>query len=172
MHWRFIFLSNTVEPLDDLIAATFANFDRAVELHGLSLDVPDVAVHLDLLDDLAGMAFVLFQRYFVAERTSGRQLKDGPKVLKSYTVAELAGAGANYWKHCDEWPLDISALSGLQRRSYDILTDVDAWSTEYRCLDLLQKVCSSERPSLQAVLSLIELRLDALRPAVVDDSAE
>lgn len=69
---------------------------------------PEDTMYIDRLDDISGLGFTVCQRYMASAYPSfGLSKKEAldlpPLHASGTTIVALINAGANYWKHSDEW---------------------------------------------------------------------
>ena len=116
--------------------------------YALSDRTIDPGFVLEDIDDVTGEGFHRCQRYMRRrigpnpwapgpDRRFPRALHCGPVVGKRY-LAEAIWAGANYWKHDGEWPLDERRLSDRQRPTLRLFRDLGVVDNEYMLLNLLK----------------------------------
>lgn len=142
MHWvdliHFPELVNELQTLDQRLDA----LAEACEASG----DPDAFGLLDDMEQVIGLGFFRCQHYMVRRRdTSKGAYVHGPR-FRSYPYAMVINAGANYWKHVDEWP-DESELAPFQQSTLDILLDAGIAHRDYRVSNLLYALHPAQRLS-------------------------
>lgn len=130
----------------------------------------------DAAEYFIGHGFVAIQRYLTATRTgldvSMAEAFDVPPMMGSgLSVAETINAGANYWKHMEEWikiinKSDASELRGSALKTLPQLEAVTPWE-EYTCSNILAILLDGKALELSCVLPKIEEWRDNLLYSVV-----
>jgi hypothetical protein len=88
-------------------------------------------------------------------------LKLGDKITDELSYIKAINAGANYWKHQDEWGLincvtrDINALNKSARYTINTIELLTPWSS-YTCSNLLAKLVGANELLLSSLLPHIE----------------
>lgn len=129
---------------------------------------------LDRLDYLAGVGFTACQQYISATHISAGMGREdafalGPR-YRDRTIIELVNAGANYWKHHEEWPFEPekrrrSTTSSLRGAGVD--TD-----GAYVCSDLIDAMVGVVPEPFECLKQhLIQWRRDLIA-ATKDRNAE
>jgi hypothetical protein len=141
--WRdLVYFPELVAQLAEL-DETLSQLRRA-----LSDQTIDPGFVIEDIDDLTGEGFHRCQRYMrrrigpnpwapERDRRFPGALHCGP-VLGERHLAEAIWAGANYWKHDGEWPLDERRLSDRQRPTLRLFRDLGVLSNDYMLFNLLQ----------------------------------
>ena len=156
-----------LEFLKDL----FALFDSRwgdLQLHIDASSDPDPDGLCDQGEYLAGMGLISCQRYLAATYGQHQIRKDiafafGPTLPGGKTFAEVVNAGANYWKHCDEWDTvatiarDISLLTAQQQCTVRTIETVTPWS-DYTCANLLYELSDGRDTFLDLIVKLEQWR--------------
>jgi hypothetical protein len=126
---------------------------------------PDADGLLDAGEYLVGAGFASIQRYASATYPYlGVAKIDAlavPPVAKGkITVMQAINAGANYWKHLDEWGLrtiverEKSSLSGASRKTMDIITEITPWA-DYTCSNVLAELIGASDLNLSRLLPMV-----------------
>ena len=107
---------------------------------------PDSDGLLDFGEYFIGHGFVAIQRYFTSTYAclsvaQSVALGLPPVVNSNVTFAEAINAGANYWKHVEEWFGSVNkdenaSLKGYALKTLTKLEMVTAWA-DYTCANLL-----------------------------------
>lgn len=113
-----------------------------IDAEAAACDDPDAFGQFDRSEYVAGIGFVACQEYITAVTSrSGKRKKEvlqaGPTVGNHY-IAELADAGANYWKHHHTWK---NPPGGPERRNVELLQSagVDPYK-DYVAANLLARL--------------------------------
>lgn len=83
-----------------------------------------------------------------------------PDAAGGVSVVQAINAGANYWKHLDEWGLrtivnrDIENLSPMARQTIYTIASVTPWA-DYTCSDLLTVLTGGSEGILCRLLPLV-----------------
>jgi hypothetical protein len=112
-----------------------------------------------------GAGFAAIQRYILAtypylQATKWDALAIPPDAGGGVSVVQAINAGANYWKHLDEWGLrnivdrDINSLSCIARQTIETIECLTPWA-DYTCSNLLAKLNGMSRVSLNLLLPLV-----------------
>lgn len=119
----------------------------------------------DSAEYFIGHGFVAIQRYITATRTGlGIRMAeafDAPPMTKSgLSLATAINAGANYWKHMEEWietinKSDYADLRGSALKTLKQIEAITPWA-EYACSNLLAVLLEGQAPELSHLLPKIE----------------
>lgn len=111
-----------------------------------------------------GHGFIAIQRYLTATRTGlGVSMSDAfrvPPILHGgLSFAAALNAGANYWKHVDEWVEDLNksddpGLKGNALKTLQQLETVTQWE-DYTCANLLSVLMDGHALELSRLLPAI-----------------
>ncbi|MEK7801442.1 MAG: hypothetical protein AAB276_03215, partial [Pseudomonadota bacterium] len=128
----FYFLETFLKIIDNELSQIFLRIKHSSD--------PDSDGLCDLGEYFIGHGFSAMQRYIVStypqtKMKKADSLKLGPKTNDVLFFVEAVDAGANYWKHKDEWPLVIntSPPNGLDPEHPDVFDKVPSdylWSIE------------------------------------------
>lgn len=133
---------------------------------------PDADGLLDTGEYFIGAGFAAIQRYVSATypyvtTTKSDALAMPPDAGGGVSVVQAIDAGANYWKHLDEWGLrnivvrDIESLSSIARKTIETIECLTPWE-DYTCSNLLAKLTGTSRVSLSNLLPLVTEWRDTL----------
>lgn len=158
------FLRDIVELLD-------VRLDEVQQAADSCFD-PDQMGCYDDVEYIAGMGFVACQRYLASTYgalgvSKGLAMQKGPRHAGGETIAQIINAGANFWKHSDEWDLhsrvdrDHAGLSTIQLETIRIIETVVPWS-DYTCTNLLAALVAPGEPRLKDLRPHLEAWRDAL----------
>ena len=126
---------------------------------------PDTDGLCDTAEYFIGHGFVAIQRYLTATRTAlGVSPSDAfgvpPMVQVEASLATALNAGANYWKHMEEWfeTLNKSAGTELKGNALKTLQQVEALTPceDYTCSNLLAVLLGGQALELKRLLPKIE----------------
>lgn len=109
-----------------------------------------------------GSGFAAIQKYMTStlilrEIARDTAIKSGPKITDSLTLMEAINAGANYWKHLEEWGLnaiverDVSALKGQAFNTIMTIEKATPWD-DYTCSNLLAVLLAGGEFTLSSLL--------------------
>ena len=123
---------------------------------------PDADGLCDRGEYFIGVGFAAMQQYIVSTFTPLEVLKDvalsiPPIVQGKTTLVHAIHAGANYWKHQDEWKLihvvfrDKEELSKLARLTVQTIETITPWAN-YTCSNLLAALLPQEPLELSLLL--------------------
>ena len=126
------------------------SFDRQLRFVRKAIDEqygPDSTEYLNQLDYLAGVGFISCQQYITTiNRATNLDVEQASKFpplhVPGISVVTVIQAGANYWKHHEEW-----SDNNIMKRRYtiDVLQragiDIEG---AYVCSDLMDKLCGIE----------------------------
>ncbi len=126
---------------------------------------PDGEGLLDTGEYFIGAGFAAIQRYVSATYPYLRVSKPvafaiPPEAGGGVSVVQGINAGANYWKHLDEWGLrtivcrDIDSLSPIARRTIEIIACLTPWA-DYTCSNLLAALTGGPDCTLHQLLPLV-----------------
>lgn len=111
-----------------------------------------------------GHGFIAIQRYLTATRTGfGVSLSDAfslpPMLQGGLSLAAALNAGANYWKHMEEWiealnRSDDADLKGSALKTLQQVETVTRWE-EYTCANLLAVLLDGRALELSRLLPAI-----------------
>lgn len=133
---------------------------------------PDGLGIFDAMEQVVGLGFFRCQHYMVRRRgTAKKGAYFHGRSLRSYSYAMVINAGANYWKHVDEWG-DEAALEPIQKPTLDVLLDAGVTQRDYRLSNLLWAIHPDQRLS-RLLPHLIDWRdaFDRSRPATTQPVA-
>jgi|GEM_PF-811391 len=144
---------------------------------------PDSDGLCDLGEYFIGYGFIAIQRYITSTypQTSFKKmqsLKLGHKINDDLYLLEAINAGANYWKHENEWPFPLnegepddkgmipieidrtgSNLKGIQKITYDTITKITPYA-DYTLSNLLAgivlKTTNTSNLNFSVLLSFIK----------------
>lgn len=126
---------------------------------------PDAEGLLDKGEYIIGAGFAAIQRYMSSTYPQLNISKSSafsvpPYIANDITFANTINAGANYWKHLDEWGLrnivsrDVSALSDAARGTILTIERITPWE-DYTCSNLLEKLLGTSQLSMSSLLSRV-----------------
>lgn len=152
------FIKDFLEHLDIKLA-------RILTQIGESPD-PDSEGLCDKGEFYIGVGFTIAQRYIAStypqlQITKKDALKSGPKIRNDLTFIEALNAGANYWKHQEEWGLnklvsrDIEGLSKQARNTIITIEMATPWA-DYTCSNLLAELIGEREYCLISLISSME----------------
>lgn len=111
-----------------------------------------------------GHGFIAIQRYLTATRTGlGVSLPDAfnvpPMLQDGLSLVTAINAGANYWKHVEEWietlnKSDDADLKGSALKTLQRIETVTPWE-EYTCANLLAALLDGQALELSHLLPAI-----------------
>jgi hypothetical protein len=120
---------------------------------------------LDAGEYFIGHGFIAIQRYITATRTAlgvglSQALKFPPMLQGDISLVAALYAGANYWKHVDEWfqVLNMADNSDLHGSAISTLKQVETvtpWE-EYTCANMLAALLDGQALELSRLLPAIE----------------
>jgi hypothetical protein len=123
---------------------------------------PDSDGLFDAVEYFIGHGFVAIQRYLTSARTSaGLDQSEAfcfpPTVNSQLKFAEALNAGANYWKHSEEWFEALSqsenaTLKGNALKTLEMVKKVTPWA-DYTCSNLLAVLGNENDLNLSSLLS-------------------
>lgn len=126
---------------------------------------PDSDGLFDSGEYFIGHGFIAMQRYLTATRAGLRMTASEayclpPATARGISVVAAINAGANYWKHMEEWFEDLgrSADAELKGSALNTLRQLEAitpWR-EYTCSNLLAILLDGEDLKLSLLLPRIE----------------
>lgn len=163
-----------IESGDEYADADFALLGRHLTLLDIELRQINAAITssrdpesdglFDAGEYFIGHGFVAIQRYLTAARTGlGISLSAAflvpPMVQGGLSMVAAVNAGANYWKHMEEWnevlsKADGSDLKGNALRTLQQVETVTPWE-EYTCANLLAVLVDGQTLELSHLLSAI-----------------
>lgn len=159
--WTFDFDLDLVRDITRVLDGKLAELDRVFN----ESEDPDGMGLCDAIDYTCGMGFVAIQRYLTSTcediglRKTNATLRFGPSHSGGRSVAAIANATANYWKHCDEW--DLASLSKQQQNTADVIKSV-ASIDEYTCMNVLHALCDQTGSQFAQLMEMLELWRDQL----------
>lgn len=119
----------------------------------------------DTAEYFIGQGFMAIQRYLTATRTglgiSMAEALDAPPMTDSgLSLATAINAGANYWKHMEEWietinKSDYADLKGRALKTLKQIEPITPWE-EYTCSNLLAILLEGHTLELSLLLPKIE----------------
>jgi len=159
-------LDYELEFLEELLAVMDARIERVSE-EATTVPDPDAWGHLDHLDAAAGLGFVACQQYMSAiagwfgltatKNWKQAALAQGPIHSSGARTVALINAGANYWKHHEEWTLPGGQDKLAERTLQTLEATGIRRDQSYLAFSLLAELVRP--PRLSALLSdLIEWR--------------
>lgn len=131
---------------------------------------PDGAGLCDSAEYFIGHGFVAAQRYLTATRSGiGASAADAfscaPMARADLSVAAAINAGANYWKHMEEWfgtpGKPAGELKGPAIKTLQQIEIITPWA-DYTCSNLLASLLGGRSLELSLLLPAIELWRDNL----------
>ena len=162
---EFWFLTKHLNLLDCELAKINAAIKKSTD--------PDSDGLYDRGEYFIGSGFVAIQRYLASARSgTGIGQKEAlsmpPIVNSTLTFAEALNAGANYWKHSEEWfetlykPENVS-LKGNALATLKALNKVTPWE-DYTCSNLLAILGNEKELELSSLLlGIAEWRNNLMR---------
>ena len=131
----------------------------------------DRTEYLNQLDYLAGVGFTACQQYITAIcRATNIAPREARKLPPAYnsdlTVVEVIHAGANYWKHHEEWTPENA---DKRKETVTMLTKAGAdIEGAYICSDLIDSICGTgANPFSRLKQLLVEWRNNAINAAAM-----
>jgi hypothetical protein len=169
-------LDGDLDFLKDLVTLLDSRLDKVQQAIDSSFD-PDQMGDFADFEYIAGMGFIACQRYLASTYGPHGISKDiametGPRHTGGETIARIINAGANFWKHSDEWDLhstvgrNRSGLKKNQLETIQVIETVTPWA-DYTCADLLAALVAPAEPRLKCLLPQLEAWRDALDSAHV-----
>jgi hypothetical protein len=176
---------------DDYSDGDFALLSKHLSLLDTELERIDIAIKnsrdpdadglCDSGEYFIGFGFIAIQQYIASTfpqtgLTKKEALKFPPAITSDLTIMEALNAGANYWKHYEEWGLnitvseDVDSIEGLKKitinRNPDVLDRNDAKNTiaaiekitpwaDYACANLLAELLPNKKLKLSLLLTHI-----------------
>lgn len=115
---------------------------------------------------IVGSAYTAIQRYFCSTFPQCNLSKKiafsiGPEVTSGLTFANAINAGANYWKHLEEWGganivyRDIDGLKGNAKETIEMIEKATPWS-DYTCTNLLAVILKAQEFEFTRLLPYIQ----------------
>jgi hypothetical protein len=159
---------------------------------------PDTDGLCDSGEYFIGFGFIAIQQYIASTFPQTgipkkEALKFPPAIKSDLTVMEALNAGANYWKHYEEWGFhiaiseDVDSIEGLKKititRNRDVLTKNDAKNTlttiekitpwaDYTCANLLAELLPNKEMKLTPLLTyIVEWRKNLMTHSSTAESA-
>jgi len=156
-------LDHELEFLEELLGVMDARIQRIRDEARAVLD-PDAFGYLDHLDAAAGLGFVSCQQYVTAiagwfglTRTKNWKqsaLAKGPVHSCGTPTVALINAGANYWKHHEEWSPPYGQQDKLAEKTLQTLEEVGVRRDEsYLAFSLLAELTRPQAPRLSLLLT-------------------
>ena len=126
---------------------------------------PDAEGLLDTGEYFIGAGLAAVQRYISAtypylESKKSDALALPPDAGGEVSVVQAINAGANYWKHLDEWGLrnivgrDIDSLSRIARQTIETIECLTPWA-DYTCSNLLAALTGATDCSLSRLMPFV-----------------
>lgn len=154
----FNLLAEMIEHLDVKIKA----INKEISLSG----DPDSNGLCDSIEYFIGVGFSLIQRYISStypqlDMKKDIALKLGVKITGELSYIKAINAGANYWKHQDEWGLincvskDVTALNKNAQYTVNTIELLTPWA-DYTCANLLAVLVGDKEFILSSLLPYIE----------------
>lgn len=114
---------------------------------------------------LIGHGFVAIQRYITSTYpligiSKPQALSIEPQITNDLTFVEALNAGANYWKHLEEWGLkaiierDTDKLTGQAKATIGTIEKVTPWD-DYTCANLLAVLLNGKEMKFSLLLPKI-----------------
>ena len=123
---------------------------------------PDSEGLFDRGEYMTGVALTAIQQYigstysqFKINRAAALRL--APNVNPGLTLVSVLNAGANYWKHQDEWGLravvtrDVELLGSQAQQTIKIIESLTPWS-DYTCSNLISSLVGNGKVRLMALV--------------------
>jgi hypothetical protein len=162
--------------LKDLVALLDSRLDEVWQAI-VSCSDPDGMGHCDNGEYVVGMGFIACQRYLASTysphgMSKNIALRAGPRHIGGETIARIVNAGANFWKHSDEWDShstvfrNPAGLNQIQLETIQVIETVTPWA-DYTCANLLAALAAPAEPRLKYLLPQLEAWRDALDSAHV-----
>lgn len=177
-------LEDVLQPLEDALIKINEKIEIAKK-ESIDLDSSGL---LDTGEHIVGLAFTACQKYMSSTfRQSGLKkeaaFKLGGNTTSGVSYVYIINAGANYWKHCDEWETitavsvpdsemveiiarDYDRLEKIAKRTINTIQNASSWG-DYTCSNLLAAITTTETLSF---LPLIPILLE-WRNALIDAEA-
>jgi hypothetical protein len=159
--WIIDFDLDLARDITRVLDAKLAELDRVFR----ESDDPDGGGLCDTMDYTCGMGFVAIQRYLtstcnhVGLSKTSNSLRFGTVHSGGHSVAVIANATANYWKHCDEW--DLAKLTDRQRQTADVIKTV-AEIDGYTCMNVLHSISKQTGSQFAQLIEMLETWRDEL----------
>ena len=148
---------------------------------------PDSEGLFDRGEYMAGVALTAIQQFigatysqFKINRTTALRL--APIVNPGLSLVSVLNAGANYWKHQEEWGLtvvvsrDVELLGSQAQQTIRIIETLTPWS-DYTCSNLISSLVGNGKVKMMALvprlilwrqeIDLLSAEISKLRPAYV-----
>lgn len=156
--YDFYILAEMLEHLDVRVKAINSDIS-------LSSD-PDTDGLFDKGEYYIGVGFSLIQRYISSTYPQlNVKKKDaldlGEKIKSDLSYIKVINAGANYWKHEDEWGLmnciikDVNLLKGGAKNTINTIELLTPWGS-YTCSNLLAVLVGDKEFILSSLLPYLE----------------
>jgi hypothetical protein len=127
---------------------------------------PDTDGLFDAGEHLIGLGFSLIQRYINTTYPQLNIKKDaalslGSEIRNGLTYIKAINAGANYWKHQDEWGIfnsiteDIESQNRAAKFTIATIELITPWA-EYTCSNLLAELINDKEFILSSLLPHVE----------------
>jgi len=159
---------------DEYADADFALLGRHLKLLDVELSQINAAIAAsrdpesdglcDAGEYFIGHGFIAIQRYLTATRTAlgvglSQAFEVPPTLQGGSSLVTALNAGANYWKHVEEWIDDLnkadnSDLKGSALKTLQQLETVTPWQ-EYSCANLLAVLLDGQALELSRLLPAI-----------------
>jgi hypothetical protein len=157
--------------------ADLANMKRVLELldeelalvqsRAQSSPAPDAEGHFDRAEYLVGLGFSAIQQYVASTYAQfkiarAEALRLPPSTPSGITFVAALNAGANYWKHRDEWGLraavarDIALLSRPAQQTIKTIEVLTPWD-DYTLVNLMATLTQSSALCLTNLVPLVIL---------------
>jgi hypothetical protein len=154
----FYFLKDLLEHLDVKLVEITDKIRNSVD--------PDADGLLDAGEYVVGMGFSTIQHYISCiypryEIKKSEALRLGEEVTNGVSCIKAINAGANYWKHQEEWGLeqcvsrDLDLLTKAARRTIETIELLTPWD-DYTCSNLLALLVNEHDLKLSSLLPSIE----------------
>lgn len=156
--YDFYLLTEMLEHLD--VKVKKINSDIS-----LSAD-PDTDGLFDKGEYYIGVGFSLIQRYISSTYPKSNIKKSdalelGEKIKSNLSYIKVINAGANYWKHEDEWGLmssitkDVNSLKDAAKNTINTIELLTPWAS-YTCSNLLAALVGENEFVLSSLLPYLE----------------
>jgi hypothetical protein len=157
----FAFLGRHLNALDLELRETLAAISRSAD--------PDSDGLLDAGEYFIGHGFIAIQRYMTTVIVAAKMprksaLNLGPKLANGTTCADALEAGANYWKHVEEW-----FGKTPHARTLAAIEKVTPWA-EYTCSNILAVLRGGAGLELSPLLLLLAAWRDRVMAAPPTDA--
>ena len=150
-------LGEHLDCLDRVLSATTHKISASRDPDGEGL--------LDTGEYFVGAGFAAIQRYVSAtypylQVEKSDALAIPPSAADGVSVVQAINAGANYWKHLDEWGLrtiverDVDKLTRVARQTIETIASLTPWA-DYTCSNLLAALTGAADCALSGLIPLV-----------------